>query len=45
MVVGSVVLLAAGVCANPNATSRADTTINRHALFMKSSEDSGPLAV
>jgi hypothetical protein len=28
-------MLAAGVCANPSATSRAGTTINRNALFME----------
>jgi hypothetical protein len=32
--VGTVLLVAVGVCANPSATSRAGTTINRHALFI-----------
>jgi hypothetical protein len=46
MLVESVLLLAVGVCANPSATSRAGTTINRHALFMKSSEEIlAPVAV
>jgi hypothetical protein len=45
MLVGSELLLAVGVCANPSATSRAGATNNRHGLFMKSSEDSRPVAV
>jgi hypothetical protein len=40
MVVWFVLMLAAGACANPNATSRAGTTINSNALFMESSKDS-----
>jgi hypothetical protein len=35
-------MLAAGVCANPSATSRAGITINRNTLFMESSEDFSP---
>jgi hypothetical protein len=35
MLVWSVLTLAAGVCANASATSRAGTTIHRNALFME----------
>jgi hypothetical protein len=34
MLVWSVLTLAAGVWANPSATSKAGTTINKNALFM-----------
>jgi hypothetical protein len=34
----SVFPFAAGVCANPNPTSRAETRISRNTLFMESSE-------
>ena len=40
-----VLLLAAGVCANPSATSRAGTTISKNTLFMESSEKSRLAAV
>jgi hypothetical protein len=40
-----VLMLAAGVWANPSATSRVGTTINKNALFMESSEDSRLAAV
>jgi hypothetical protein len=43
--VWSVFVLAAGVCANPSATSKVGTAINRNALFMESSEDSRLAAV
>jgi hypothetical protein len=43
--VWSVLMLAAGVCAKPSATSRAGKTINSNALFMESSEDSRLAAV
>jgi hypothetical protein len=33
-------VVGAGVCANPQATSRAGRAINRNAFFMESSEDS-----
>ena len=39
MLVCSVLMLAAGFCANPSATSKAGITINRNTLFMESSED------
>ena len=42
MLVWSVLMLAAGVCASPSATSRAGITINRNTLFMESSEDFSP---
>jgi hypothetical protein len=42
MLVWSALMLAAGVCANPSATSRAGITINRNTLFMESSEDFSP---
>jgi hypothetical protein len=45
LMVRSVLMLAAGVCANPSATSRAGTTININALFMESSVDSRLAAV
>jgi hypothetical protein len=34
MLVGSELLPAVGVCANPSATSRTGTTMNRRALFI-----------
>jgi hypothetical protein len=45
MLVWSGLGLATGVCANPSATSKATTAINKNALFMESSEDSRPAAV
>jgi hypothetical protein len=40
MLIWSVLPLAAGVCANPIATSKAGTTISRNTFFMESSEKS-----
>jgi hypothetical protein len=45
MLVWSALMLAAGVCANPSATSRAGPAINKNALFMESSKESRLAAV
>jgi hypothetical protein len=45
ILVWSVLVLAAGVCANPSATSRTGTTISRNTRFMESSEKSHLAAV
>jgi hypothetical protein len=42
MLIWSVLLLAAGVWANPSATSRADKTNSRDTFFMESSEEVAP---
>jgi hypothetical protein len=42
MLIWSGLLLAAGVWANPSATSRADRTNSRDTFFMESSEEVAP---
>jgi hypothetical protein len=45
MLIWSVLPPAAGVCANPIATSKAGTTISRNTRFMESSEKSRLAAI